>query len=182
MSFMRRAMLYLGLGPDEDYDEFGQPAPRDARPQVDDRAPVDSPTVRTVHAEPTGIRVVPDPTPTPVPPTAPPPAAAPVHSAVRTVPAPSRSAEPAVVVPASFADAQTVADAFKGRQPVVLNLQNVDADLSRRLIDFASGLCYALDGRMEKIKATRLVYLLKPANVEVGDAERQRLHDRGYSA
>src|SRR3954452_19794782 len=51
-----------------------------------------------------------------------------------------------LVIPKSFNDAQQVADKFKDDIPVVLNLQGTDTDLSKRLIDFASGLTYALDG------------------------------------
>ena len=54
-----------------------------------------------------------------------------------------------LVVPRSFNDAQQIADKFKESIPVILNLQNSDADLSKRLIDFASGLTYALDGGMQ---------------------------------
>src|SRR3712207_9390416 len=50
-----------------------------------------------------------------------------------------------LVVPKSFNDAQQVADRFKDSIPVILNLQGIDTDLSKRLIDFASGLTYALD-------------------------------------
>ena len=70
-----------------------------------------------------------------------------------------------LVVPRSFNDAQTIADRFKDYTPVILNLQSVDSDLSKRLIDFASGLTYALDGGMQRIADK--VFLLTPANVEV---------------
>ena len=56
-----------------------------------------------------------------------------------------------LVVPRSFNDAQTIADRFKDYTPVILNLQGVDSELSKRLIDFASGLTYALDGGMQRI-------------------------------
>src|SRR3954447_3335633 len=56
-----------------------------------------------------------------------------------------------LVVPKSFNDAQDVADKFKDSIPVILNLQGTETDLSKRLIDFASGLTYALDGGMQRI-------------------------------
>jgi cell division inhibitor SepF len=59
-----------------------------------------------------------------------------------------------------------------------MNLQGADRDLSRRLIDFASGLCYGLGGQMERV--ANQVYLLTPTNVEVSPEERRRLHERGY--
>src|SRR5215204_3046494 len=83
-----------------------------------------------------------------------------------------------LVIPKSFNDAQQVADKFKDSIPVVLNLQGVDTDLSKRLIDFASGLTYALDGGMQRIADK--VFLLTPANVEVSAEERARLIEKGF--
>ena len=98
---------------------------------------------------------------------------------VRPIPM-TPNAKPHVVVPDSFNEAQEVADKFKGGQPVIMNLQGADRDLSRRLIDFASGLCYGLGGQMERVG--NQVYLLTPTNVEVSAEERRRLQERGYGA
>jgi cell division inhibitor SepF len=78
-----------------------------------------------------------------------------------------------LVTPRNFNDAQEVADRFKRSIPVILNLQATGADLSKRLIDFASGLTYALDGGMQKI--AEKTFLLTPQNVEVSAEERARL-------
>jgi cell division inhibitor SepF len=83
-----------------------------------------------------------------------------------------------LVVPKSFNDAQQVADQFKGSVPVILNLQGTDNDLAKRLIDFASGLTYALDGGMQRIADK--VFLLTPRNVEVSAEERARLIEKGF--
>jgi cell division inhibitor SepF len=83
-----------------------------------------------------------------------------------------------LVVPKSFNDAQQVADQFKDAIPVILNLQGTDVDLSKRLIDFASGLTYALDGGMQRIADK--VFLLTPRNVEVSAEERARLIEKGF--
>jgi cell division inhibitor SepF len=83
-----------------------------------------------------------------------------------------------LVVPKNFNDAQQVADQFKDSIPVILNLQGTDNDLSKRLIDFASGLTYALDGGMQRIADK--VFLLTPRNVEVSAEERARLMERGF--
>jgi cell division inhibitor SepF len=83
-----------------------------------------------------------------------------------------------LVVPKSFNDAQQIADRFKDMTPVILNLQGADADLSKRLIDFASGLTYALDGGMQRIADK--VFLLTPRNVEVSAEERARLIEKGF--
>ena len=83
-----------------------------------------------------------------------------------------------LVVPKSFNDAQQVADQFKDHIPVILNLQGTDVDLSKRLIDFASGMTYALDGGMQRIADK--VFLLTPRNVEVSAEERARLIEKGF--
>jgi cell division inhibitor SepF len=66
------------------------------------------------------------------------------------------------VRPRQFNQAQEVADHFKEGQPVIVNLEGADREMSRRIIDFASGLCYGLGGTMEKVGSG--VYLLKPTS------------------
>jgi cell division inhibitor SepF len=82
------------------------------------------------------------------------------------------------VAPRNFNEVQDVADKFKDAIPVILNLQSADHDLSRRVIDFASGLTYALDGGMQGIADK--VFLLTPRNVEVSAEERARLIEKGF--
>jgi len=82
------------------------------------------------------------------------------------------------VAPRNFNEVQDVADKFKDAIPVILNLQSADHDLSRRVIDFASGLTYALDGGMQGIADK--VFLLTPHNVEVSAEERARLIEKGF--
>jgi cell division inhibitor SepF len=83
-----------------------------------------------------------------------------------------------LVVPKSFNDAQQVADRFKDSIPVILNLQGTETDLAKRLIDFASGLTYALDGGMQRIADK--VFMLTPRNVEISAEERARLIEKGF--
>jgi len=90
------------------------------------------------------------------------------------VPAPAKVH---LVVPRSFNDAKQIADRFKAQIPVILNLQSADTELSKRLIDFASGLTYALDGSMQRV-ADR-VFLLTPRNVELSAEERSRALEQG---
>ena len=90
---------------------------------------------------------------------------------------PSPSVRVHLVVPRSFNDAQQIADKFKDAIPVILNLQSTDQELSKRLIDFTSGLTYALDGGMQRVADK--VFLLTPRNVEVSAEERARLLERG---
>jgi cell division inhibitor SepF len=98
---------------------------------------------------------------------------------LRGVEAPSAaSVRVHLVLPRSFNDAQQIADRFKEAIPVILNLQSSDQDLSKRLIDFSSGLTYALDGGMQRVADK--VFLLTPRNVEVSAEERARLLERGF--
>ncbi len=83
-----------------------------------------------------------------------------------------------LVIPKNFNDAQQIADKFKDAIPVILNLQGADTDLSKRLIDFASGLTYALEGGLQRIADK--VFLLTPRNVEVSAEERARLLEKGF--
>jgi cell division inhibitor SepF len=83
-----------------------------------------------------------------------------------------------LVIPKSFNDAQQVADKFRDGIPVILNLQGIDTPLVMRLIDFASGLTYALDGGMQRIADK--VFMLTPRNVELSAEERARLIEKGF--
>ena len=95
------------------------------------------------------------------------------RSRLRGVDSASSQARVHLVLPRSFNDAQQIADRFKDSVPVILNLQSADTELSKRLIDFASGLTYALDGSMQRVADK--VFLLTPRNVEVSAEERARL-------
>jgi len=83
-----------------------------------------------------------------------------------------------LVIPKSFNDAQQVADKFKQSIPVVLNLQGTETALAKRLIDFASGLTYAMDGGMQRI--AEKVFMLTPRNVQISAEERAELIDKGF--
>jgi cell division inhibitor SepF len=99
-----------------------------------------------------------------------------MRPAIEAVPNPS-NVKVHLVLPRSFNDAQQIADKFKQGIPVILNLQGADAELSKRLIDFASGLTYALNGGMQRVADK--VFLLTPRNVEVSAEQRAALLERG---
>ena len=188
MSLWKKTMDYLGLGPDDAYDDYDddyEPAPaqrpgrgRDAESRVAPPAgtgrgwePEEDSTVRPVSARPSypsrdfdasaarrptgnanggsgrsddsGVHIRPS---------------SPTSSSLRSVS--GGSMEPHTVRPRRFDQAQEVADKFKDGQPVIMNLEGTERYVARRLIDFASGICYALDGSMEKVATG--VYLLKP--------------------
>jgi cell division inhibitor SepF len=227
-SMWRKAMLYLGLGPDDEYDDFDvtgehqraepRPAPRRSAPEVHQHDAEPSGSVRTLtpsdgvnghgagrvrngddsdrgvsvagHADlgdgkvergvdrNGGAVVAGREGPRRGPAQSDRPGREP-RAVVRPLPSVA-SPKPVVISPASFNDAQEVADRFKGSAPVILNLQGVERDLARRIIDFASGLCYGLGGQMERV--AHQVYLLTPSDVEVSPEERRRLRERGYEA
>ncbi len=161
---MKKLMLWLGLGPDDAYEDLSD------EPIL--RGPLSSTEFAEARlAAETGGTVSPLHTRTQA------------SNTVRILPAestgtvlplkPAATARPSTVTPTSFDDVQEMADRFKGRQPVIVNLQGVDAELSRRIIDFASGVCYGSAGQMERI--THQVYLLTPSDVEVSDEDRRHL-------
>jgi cell division inhibitor SepF len=83
-----------------------------------------------------------------------------------------------LVVPKSFNDAQKVADKLKSDVPVIINFQSADPELAKRLVDFASGLTYALDGSMQRV-ADR-VFLLTPSSISVSAEDKALLMERGF--
>lgn len=98
------------------------------------------------------------------------------YSGVRTVT--DHDLETHIITARSYADAQLLADHIRANAPVVLDLRKVEPAMVRRLVDFASGLTYALGGSMRKIGQG--VILVTPANVNVGRDERRRLQSQGY--
>jgi cell division inhibitor SepF len=183
----------------ESYGDYGDAAeePQAARPRREADAPEarpvrDSGTVRTRPAETdygteygVDYGAAPEPVPVPSPAPGPPRAAArdepsgmsaPRPSVVRTI-GPTTAARVHVVEPQGFNDAQEVGDRLKANQPVILNLQGLPRELQRRLIDFSSGLAYAVAGNMQRV--ANQVFLLTPSNVEVSQEEKDRLQARG---
>ncbi|MPZ68225.1 MAG: DUF552 domain-containing protein [Actinobacteria bacterium] len=84
-----------------------------------------------------------------------------------------------LVMPSSFNDAQELGDKFREGYSVLMNLQAIDPELARRLVDFASGLAYGLAGSMQPV--AEKVFLITPAGVTVSAEERRRfLEERGF--
>jgi cell division inhibitor SepF len=174
------ALVYFGLADDHAHDD------RDYEPEVDPepvdrfREPAGAPAVRRLPARRRRDEfddIFADDDPPPGRQTAvlrPVPASAPRPSNGRN----GGDLRVHLVLPKSFNDAQQVADKFKDGVPVILNLQGVDNDLAKRLVDFASGLTYALDGGMQRIADK--VFMLTPRNVEISAEERARLIEKGF--
>ncbi|MFM7070149.1 MAG: cell division protein SepF [Actinomycetes bacterium] len=175
-NWMKNARTWLGLGNEEFYDDdyYGDPAdagyeddyydePEPARPAARPQSQA-RPQVRAVPAGASddweqgdgGVRVLPA-------------SDGETRSVVRPLPS---NSNPHVVTVRAFNDVQEIADTFKRSQPVILNLGAVDKDLSRRVIDFASGLCYGLEGNMERV--AEAVFLVTPQGASISDADRRR--------
>jgi cell division inhibitor SepF len=169
MSFFRRAMDYLGLSGEEAYDDYdmsmeyerpqrvARPAPDQGRRSNFDpeySSETQRPAARPMRVDDTGAARRPDDSGLQVRPVG----TARTSPTVRTIPT---AGETVTVRPRNFNQAQEIADHFKDGVPVIVNLEGADREMSRRIIDFASGMCYALSGTMEKVGSG--VYLLKPA-------------------
>lgn len=203
-SMWRKAMHYLGLGPDDEYEDdlgYGDVEPTQdrsaersggagaaraarpaARPAVPPPPPASTGSVSRLDPAPSaggpgggrpgGGASAGGGEPASLRPLPPPPREAPGRSsgAVRTIAAVARVSE---VAPSGFNDAQQVGDRFKAGSAVAMDLGGVDRELARRLIDFCSGLCYALGGKMERLGGQS--YLIIPSGVEVSSDDRRRL-------
>jgi cell division inhibitor SepF len=82
-----------------------------------------------------------------------------------------------VIVARNFSDAQVLADGIRSGRALVLDLRSTEPEMVRRLVDFTSGLTYALDGKMAKI--SQGVILVSPAGVAVSPEELDRLATLG---
>lgn len=176
--FFNKAMDFLGLSDADPYDDYA--AYEDQVPSSPQRRV--APVAPVVHEEATNVRTLPT---------------APVSesgiSAIQVQPARSGgggggSVRPLpstggtapkvhVIAPTSFAEAQEIGERFRSSQPVIINLTAVDRDLKRRLVDFASGLTFGLNGDMKKVAES--VFMLTPSNVEVSADEKRRLQESG---
>jgi len=166
MGFMHRVKVMLGLADeyDDEFDEEYEEDELDEEPESS-RAYTspygnESGAVRRISREPDLVRAR---------------DAAPL----RAVPSPAETAAnsaPQVrihtVEPRSFGEAQSIADKFKAGQPVIMNLTGTDAELSKRLLDFASGLTYGLEGGLQKVSDR--VFMLTPRNVDLSNAGQVR--------
>jgi len=193
----KKAMDYLGLGPDDAYDDYDDALePEPERPVRQSRAPREEPRYQGGYANeydeapprpssgrpsfPSHVSASPDVVVRRPMPAGDRSSVQPRPSNPRIIPITKSSSgaggsgDPYTVKPKRFDSAQELADKFKEGLPVIMNLEAADREVSRRLIDFASGLCYGLNGSMEKVASG--VYLLKPLQHPTG------YDDGGYGA
>ena len=155
----KKLMLYLGLGPDEAYEEFMDNSV-ERRPLLssgdflEERVAAENDQMHSPQSSlgQSSIRPL-----------------TPESSGTVRPLQPAATSKPHHVEPDEYDDAVEIADRFLATQPVIIDFQGVDAELAKRLMDFASGLCYAAGGSMKKVGTQ--IYLLTPNDVEVSDED-----------
>jgi len=154
--FLKRGMNYLRLI-DDGYEEYGAPRPEEH---------LDSPV--------TSRELLPTRLVQPVDPVEREQSSTVTLITPRMMRARSTELNPHIhsVAPTEFADARQIADSVMASQPVIVNLQTASHELKRRMIDFCSGVTYALGGGMERVANN--VFLITPSDVELSADERQR--------
>lgn len=174
-SLWQKSMMYLGLVDEETLEDVAPSEPRHATqsrrversdPELDTGL---SSGVRGRRVEPpsnTARRGVEDPAGG---------GSGAASGAVR--PVPSSDAQCEIITVTGFDHAKLLADKIRERTAVLLNLRDTDPEMVRRLVDFATGLTYALDGSMRKVSDG--VVLVLPPRVSLGREEKRRLADLG---
>lgn len=82
-----------------------------------------------------------------------------------------------VMQPEDFDDVRGIADHLKTKKPVIINLEDMDADTARRIVDFLSGAVYGLDGNIQKVSSG--IFLIAPYNVSILGDFRDELKSKG---
>jgi cell division inhibitor SepF len=164
MSFWQKTMLWLGLGPDEMYEGMSdgvQPRnwPSEHNREEDISSKPDKTPIKARFKESFAEERV---------------SGAESTGTVRPLRA-ARSAKPKTEEPKSFNEVTVFADRYTSGHAVLVKLGGVDHAVARRIIDFASGLCYAEKGEMERMGNQE--YLLIPKDVNVDPDTRQKIKE-----
>ena len=189
MSFWDNVKKFAQPYADDDYDDYDEddeyldeeeeyevPAPRRASRSTARRNPVSSPVEEDLEDDDFGFSLTTTTAPTT-------PAAAPAASSNsfsgRVLNTSGPKQEVVLFRPVSFNDTTKAADALRNRKAVVLNLENVDKAMSRRVVDFLSGCVYAVDGSVKKVAQS--AYIFCPHNMDVvGDLESLQAEVESY--
>jgi cell division inhibitor SepF len=180
---MRKMAVYLGLVEDasyddyDEYDDYEEPAresrrDRNSRRSSRDRSDEDEDAyeVRSVRPinEPRAVRTIRPDSATDRP----------ASSGSAGRPSMGDLSRIEAIHPRSYNDARRIGEEFRAGVPVIMNLGDMDEMDAKRIIDFAAGLVYGLHGTIERI--TGKVFLLSPANVDLGDQARAQIAEDGF--
>jgi cell division inhibitor SepF len=154
----KKSLVWLGLVEPEDEEELADVAEPAGRSQAD-RAPVRRVRDDDVYGRRRGRLEEP------------------TEAVIHPIPS-AATGKVHLIEPSGFNDAEEIGEKFKADIPVIVNLQAMESDTAKRLIDFAAGLTFGLDGRIQRVADK--VFLLTPRNVEVSAEERRRLQERGF--
>ena len=155
----KKSLVWLGLVEPEDEEELADVAEPAGRTSAD-RAPIRRVRDDDVYGRRQGGRLE-----------------EPTEAVIHPIPS-AATGKVHLIEPSGFNDAEEIGEKFKADIPVIVNLQAMEADTAKRLIDFAAGLTFGLDGRIQRVADK--VFLLTPRNVEVSAEERRRLQERGF--
>jgi cell division inhibitor SepF len=155
----KKSLVWLGLVEPEDDEELADVAEAAGRPPAD-RAPIRRVRDDDVYGRRQGGRLE-----------------EPTEAVIHPIPS-AATGKVHLIEPSGFNDAEEIGEKFKADIPVIVNLQAMESDTAKRLIDFAAGLTFGLDGRIQRVADK--VFLLTPRNVEVSAEERRRLQERGF--
>lgn len=155
----KKSLVWLGLVEPEDDEELADVAEPAGRSPAD-RAPIRRVREDDVYGRRQGGRLE-----------------EPTEAVIHPIPS-AATGKVHLIEPSGFNDAEEIGEKFKADIPVIVNLQAMEADTAKRLIDFAAGLTFGLDGRIQRVADK--VFLLTPRNVEVSAEERRRLQERGF--
>lgn len=178
MGFVRNSLIYLGFVEDDLQGEiatYGDPQPRRSARSYDDQdryepAPRAHEQTRSYDYEPEARERH-----------APRRQEAPVSrrtdqiASVHQFPPRSPGGEVHIVRPESYGDAQQIGDRMRRGLPVIVNLEEAESELARRIVAFASGLVYGLDGNLQKL--SRRIYLITPTEMEVSSEDKRRISE-----
>ena len=156
-TFFKKAMLYLGLGSDEDFLGMDPQVPSErhaeggviVKPTTDGNS-----NVKPISGETGGVKLG-------------------REAVTVTTAKPRKFVKPHIVTPIRFAEVKEISEAARRSQPVIVNLQQAEHDVAVRIIDFCSGLKMGIDGAFEKAGSD--VFLLTPKDVEVSEDEKRKL-------
>lgn len=79
--------------------------------------------------------------------------------------------------PTDFEEAPSIVDNLKNRKPVIINLENLEQELAKKIFDFLNGAVYALDGNIQKV--SKGIFILAPNNVDISGNFKEELRNKG---